>query len=190
MKIIWQGTDSLYLVAFPKQVRRIKIFYVLGLRIFAKFMDVFAQEHYVCGELTESNIRRFGLKKPIKRFNDVVYYSEKFEKIPHTDFNIIYYYPMASDNAFNRWLYGYDIYLKLKEKWDIHLIDGKQDMSKIYPVTDLLIRPNRHDGQPRMIDECAVNDIPYIWTNTNPDAAYFNEKITEYEIRYKAQNKI
>ena len=181
MKIIWQGSDSLFLVRFPQQLKRTKIFYVLALRAFAWLSKLFVQQNYACGSLVESNLQKFGLKK-IVRFEDRLSYPDKITKVPHEGFNVLYYYP-AKDTKFNRWLYGYnefiDIITALSPIVDIHFIvvDGSHDLSKIYPEIDLLIRPCNHDGHPRMVDECKLNDIPYIWTAQNPDAMTFVEQI-------------
>jgi hypothetical protein len=48
-------------------------------------------------------------------------------------------------------------------------VDGSQDMSKIYPITDFYLRPNRHDGSSRMIRECEINEIPYYHSTKKPD---------------------
>jgi hypothetical protein len=57
VKMIWTGTDSLYLVRFPKQLKWTKIFYVLVLRIYAKISDFLVQNHYSCGSLVAANPR-------------------------------------------------------------------------------------------------------------------------------------
>jgi hypothetical protein len=189
MKIIWQGTDSLFLVCFPKQLRYTKIFYVLALRLFAIFSDVFAQEHYTCGRLAEQNLKNFGFKKPIKQFADILQYPNKIIKVAHEGFNVLYYYP-KKNTLFNKWLYSWDIYTRLVSCFSVFrdinfiIVDGCADMNKIYPITDLLIRPNRHDGRPRMVDECVLNNIPYVWTNQNPTVEYFKIEILKvYEKR-------
>ena len=182
MKLIWTGTDSLFLVRFPKQLRWTKIFYVLGLRLFARLSDLFVQENYACGELVASNVKKFGLKKRVVLFQDRLCYPHKMAKIPHEGFNVLYYYP-AKNTLFNQWLYGFDVYLgiimELIPFLDIKfvVVDGSQNMTDIYPKIDLMIRPNRHDGHPRMVDECKLNNIPYIWTAQNPDVMTFVDQI-------------
>lgn len=191
MKLIWQGTDSLFLVKFPKQLKRTKIFYVMVLRLFAKLSDIFVQEHYVCGDLVSKNLTKFGMKKRLKQFTDIPFYPDKIAKKPHNGFNILYYFP-KKDTKFNRWLYGYDIYQDInnhfKSNSDINfiIVDGTSDMSTIYPIIDLLIRPNRHDGIPRMVEECKLNNIPYLWSNENPDKSMF---INTIQSLYEASHK-
>ena len=56
--------------------------------------------------------------------------------------------------------------MKLKEllhdvNWIV--VDGTQDMAKVYPIVDFYYRPTRHDGSPYMIRECRANNIPYYW---------------------------
>lgn len=177
MKIIWTGTDSLFLVKFPKQLKWSKIFYVLALRIFARITDIFTQEHYACGELVYKNLTKFGFNKKIVYFKDVLNYDYVVKKT-HEGFNILYYFPKRN-TRFTRWLYGRDVYENIKKLLnfysDIHFIevDGSQDLNEIYPVTDMLIRPNRHDGHPRMVDECMINEIPCVASKQNPMTGYF-----------------
>ena len=177
MKIIWTGTDSLFLVKFPKQQRWIKIFYIIALRVFARLSDIFTQEHYSCGELVEKNLKKFGMKKKIKLFKDSIQYCN-IERIKHDSFNILYYCP--DNKKFNKWLYGWDIFIELNNSMPefnfIH-VNGKYDLKDVYSFTDILIRPNRHDGHPRMIDECIMIGIPYIWTSENPSLEYFKDGI-------------
>ena len=168
MKIIYQGTDSLMLIKFPKQLKWTKIFYVMALRVFAKIADFFVQENYACGHRVEQNLLAFGLTKPIVQFKDIVWYPKALPKKKHKGFNVLYYFP--SNTKWNRWLYGYDIFCDVKQVLNFHpdihfiVVDGQQDMTKIYPIIDFMIRPTRHDGHPRMIDECIINDIPYYYS--------------------------
>lgn len=183
MRIIWQGTDSLFLVKFPKQLKKKKIFYVMALRIFARLTDFFSCEHFACGILVENNLRKFGMKKPIKQYKSPPKFIDIVRQ-DHSGFNILYYLPKNA-NAFRKWLYGYDIFLEIEKyfksckKWNIFIVDGSYDMNKIYPIIDCLIRPNRHDGISRMISECKEIGIPYIWSQENPDLEYFIEKIRD-----------
>lgn len=192
MKIIWTGTDSLFLVKFPKAQSLRKLPYIMALRIFAKLSDVFTQEHYVCGELVAKNIKKFGMKKKIVFFHDLIKYLDKYEKQDHDGFNILYYIPNLK--RFNRWLYGYDEFSKIKEAlidYDINFIvvDGSLDMAEIYPIIDLYLRPHNHDGQPRIIDECINNEIPFIWFNQKPDVEYCIKEILRH-YKFKKAHEI
>ena len=48
-------------------------------------------------------------------------------------------------------------------------INGNDDMELIYPIIDFYARPNRHDGNPRMIRECQINNIPYYHSYSDPN---------------------
>jgi hypothetical protein len=41
-------------------------------------------------------------------------------------------------------------------------------MDDIYPLIDFYLRPNRHDGDPRMVRECIENGIPYYHSKSDP----------------------
>ena len=177
MKVIWTGTDSLLLVKFPKEFGWTKIFYIIALRILARLTDLFGEEHFACGDLVEKNLRRFGMRRSIVQFIHPVKYG-KLRKKEHKGFNVLYFCPKNSKR--NNWIYGYDIFLTLKEALrsvNFIRVDGGYDLKEIYPLTDLYVRPNRHDGHPRMIEECILNEIPYIWTKENPNVEYFVNEI-------------
>jgi hypothetical protein len=186
VKMIWTGTDSLYLVRFPKQLKWTKIFYVLVLRIYAKISDFLVQNHYSCGSLVAANLTKFGMKKAILPFRDMLLYPDKIKKKKHKGFNVLYYYPQKN-TKFNRWLYGLDLFYQLKEQLpDLNyiVVDGTKDMRRIYPITDFMIRPNRHDGHPRMVDECILNGIPYYWSEMGePSVEEMKQLINEYRIQ-------
>lgn len=186
MRTIWQGTDSLLLVKLPKQLTLIERYYAIKLRLFASLCDKFATEHYCCGILVADNLKMFGMKKKLVMFQTPIDQSLKVEKIPHWGFNVLYYFPKKVTD-FRKWIYGYDIFIRLKESIPnaIFIVaDGTKDMREIYPIVDLLIRPNRHDGDSRMVRECELNDIPHIYTLENPSFEYFKTQI-EYEINNK-----
>jgi len=172
MRTIWQGSDSLLLVKFPKQLDWKDYIYAIKLRIFAKFCDKFACEHYCCGELTMNNLKEFGMKKPLIDFRTPIDQSLKIDKIQHDTFNILYYFPKRT--KLREWIYGWDIFSKIRTHFNANdgirfiIVSGKNDMKNVYPYIDLMIRPNRHDGYSRMVGECELNDIPYYWSNENP----------------------
>ena len=172
MKAIWQGTDSLLLIRMPKQLMLLDKYYVLKLRLFARIVDKFVTQHYCCGELTRKNLKEFGMKKPLIDYRTPIDQSLKVSKIPHDTFNILYYFPKRT--KFREWLYGWDIFSKVRSHFETNdgirfiIVSGKDDMKNVYPYIDLMIRPNRHDGFPRMVGECELNDIPYYWSNENP----------------------
>jgi hypothetical protein len=180
MKSIWQGSDSLLLVSMPKELTLNEKYYAIKFRLFARLCDRFAVEHYANGELVEKNLRKFGLKKPITQHQSPLKYG-KLPKIEHEGFNVLFYKPKYTE--FRAWIYGFDIFDTIKE-WcpgvNFIEVNGNHDLSKIYPITDLLIRPNRHDGNSRMVRECQLNDIPCLYTIENPNVYWFIEKVKEY----------
>jgi len=83
-----------------------------------------------------------------------------------------------------------DIIDYLKKRFtDINFIrlDGGKDMSKIYPITDFMIRPNRHDGYPRIVDECEIQNISYYWSYKNPNIDAL-VKVIKDEVQRKTQS--
>ena len=172
MKLFWTGTDSLMLVDYSmRKIKKRPYWFVF--RILIRILEYFIEAHYCDSENVKNNLLKFGTNKKVIVKHDHVNYPEPFDKKKHNVFNVIYYNPKSrADKEFSRWLYGIDIIEKVKEKlpqvnW-IEL-DGTKDMSEIYPIADFLIRPNRHDGASRMRQECEINDIPYYWTNSNPN---------------------
>lgn len=133
-------------------------------------MDIFVDEHYCVSENIVNNVNKFGVKKPISIFGMKINHPTKYKKKKHDGFNIIYYNPAnKKEKSFNRWLYGIDIIEEVKKEIpDINWIelDGSYDMEKIYTIADFCLRPNRHDGESRIIQECEINDIPYYRTYT------------------------
>lgn len=182
MEVIWQGTDSLLLIKFPKQMRWWEYWYVIKIRIFARLLDRKTQCHYYHGELVRRNLEKFGMKKPLKHIDSQFKYG-KLNRLPHEGFNVLYYFPQKS-SEFTKWLYGLDIFLSIRRQLrekniNFCVVDGTFDMGIVYPTIDLLIRPNRHDGYPRMVRTCEINGIPFIWTAENPTVEYFVNKIME-----------
>ena len=180
MKPLWTGSDVLFLIKYPPSKKR-KYIYMFCYRIFAIFLDFFAESHYVVSEHLIPELRKFGIKKDIKVLIDPPLYG-KVEKKKHHTFNILYYRPIKSNQKYTDWVYGYDIIETVKTLFpDIHFIgvDGTQDMSLYYPYIDFYLRPNRHDGHPRMVMECEANNIPYYWSKEEPNITEIIYKIGE-----------
>lgn len=112
------------------------------------------------------------MRKPLIQYKTPV--TLKIKKIPHKSFNILLYRPHCS-NKLREWIYGFDLMDILKQDLPKTLcvtfieVDGYADMTKIYPVVDVYVRPNRHDGESRMVRECVLNNIPCYFTLENPD---------------------
>ena len=97
--------------------------------------------------------------------------------------NILVYIP----NRFHRrinidWLYGKDIIEALKSKhpeWNFVYVDGSK--KNIYKNIDIYLRPNRHDGYPKMVVEAKLLGIPCIWSYEG--GKYIEPNINDIERR-------
>jgi hypothetical protein len=97
---------------------------------------------------------------------------DDIKKVKHDGFNILYYRGLGGNQKFKDWVYGYDIYKRMRYVFpEVTFVEvnGDDDLSKIYPLVDFYLRPNRHDGNPRMVMECEYLGIPYYWSKENPD---------------------
>ena len=176
MDLVWVGTDVLFMNKYPKGTRyrfRIKIF---AFRVLVKILDRFfiCRNWVVSDHLSEElNLKRPTMLIEYPRSSPDYQHLQKYPKAKHEGFNVVYYFPGGRKNPkFFQWLYGWDIYSLIKKHFDHKInwiiVDGSHDMSKIYPVTDFLLRCNRHDGMPMMVRECQANKIPYYWSKENP----------------------
>lgn len=180
---------------FPTKIT--KYLYFLGMTVFAKIADKFVEGHYVVSEHLINELKPLKLRKKIKILADPPTSFTNFVRKPHNGFNILYYRPIRSNQKFIDWVYGYDVVQKIfslvkcayfeTSKFGTDLKDlqktleyfnpetviievhGNCDMKHIYPYIDFVVRPNRHDGNPRMIMECEQLGIPYYWSKENPD---------------------
>lgn len=167
MKLMWTGTDTLFFSSWPPY----KWYYVLAVKIFARIADLFVQEHYVVSAHLRPELK--GLRKPIKVLEDPPLYTEPVEKLPHYGINILY---LTKKGRFWEWIYGTDIVRRLEKalpQCTFIGVDGSNNMESVYAITDFYIRPNRHDGHPRMIEECKINNIPYLATRSDPSFVEF-----------------
>jgi len=185
MKPLWTGSDVLFLNKYPPS-RKIKYVYMFFYRIFARMLDKFAECHYVVSEHLIPELKQFGMKKPIKVLADPPLFTKKVKKIVHPDFNVIYYRPKTNNQVYADWVYGYDIIKEVEKEFEgtnVHFceLDGNQDMNYVYAEADFYLRPNRHDGNPRMVMECAINGIPYYWSYENPDKGQIIKEIKKWQ---------
>ena len=136
--------------------------------LFARIIEPFIESHYVVHKDMIRDLRKFKMKKEIKVLVDPASV-RKYEK--HESFNVLFYLPRTNNQKLTDWIYGADIIQKIIEGFPelcFIRVDGSQDMSNIYPITDFYLRPNRNDGEPRMIMECKLNNIPYYHSRNNP----------------------
>ena len=212
-KLMWTGSDLLFatrLVGGKKFPTKLKKWpYIVAHYVFAKIADLVIDEHYVVSEHLIEELKPLKLKKKISVLIDPPIYVEKFKKIPHKGFNVLYYYRISGNKPFTDWVYGYNVMQSVFNQmgsdvlWfkniiyainypgviNIIEINGDADMKKIFPYIDVMIRPNMHDGAPRLIMECETNDIPYYWSKENPNEEDIINFIKD-EIQRKAQSKI
>src|SRR6056300_657292 len=194
MKLLWTGTDSLMLVDYSMR-KWYKKPYWFAFRILARILDKwFVQEHYVDAEHLVYNLVSFGMGRPIKVVRDQLNHPVAYPKRPHFGYNVIYYNPTnrrGGDKEFTRWLYGLDIIEEAKRHTNSFVnwieLDGYADMSEIYPVADMMVRPNRHDGASRIRQECEINNIPYYWTHKDPILDDLIDTIIENYVKHTAK---
>ena len=170
MKLFWTGTDSLMLVDYSmRKIKKRPYWFVF--RILTRKLEYFIEAHYCDSENVADNIKKFGTRKKVIVKHDHVSYPERFNKKKHKGFNVIYYNPKSrADKDFLKWLYGIDIIEKAKgilPELNWIELDGTKDMKEIFPIADFCLRPNRHDGASRMIQECKINNIPFYHTYSN-----------------------
>lgn len=142
------------------------------LRRILLFLDRFAVRCiYVDDTILIGRLRAAGFKSPIFEVPDPVNHPAAYERREHEGINVLYYDPSEhrKNKETARWIYGIDYIEKamqlcsgLNVNWI--KVDGNQDMSKIYPITDLYVRPNRIDAKSRMVQECEINGIPVYHT--------------------------
>ena len=174
MKIIsyYVGSQARWLIkTFPTDLRKIP--YITFIKLRAWLLKPFISEYWVDSEYLIPFILRFAPKAKTRVIKDVIKYQKKYPKEEHSGFSVLYYYPKNEYNKkYCRWVYGKDIIDYLIGEFPqftwIH-IDGTQELSGIFPLVDVYIRPNRHDGSPRLVMECEIQNIPYYHSQCNPD---------------------
>jgi len=171
MRLLWTGTDALMMIDISKRKLRKKPFWLV-MRLVIKFLDwVHVEGHLTNAPWIKEELQQFGLKKPIDIMLTPLKHVIAYPKKQHKGINVLYYKPPRDDVKWRDWLYGIDLIDRLKKECDVNFIevDRSQDMAEIFPIIDLYIRPNRHDGYSRLIRECDVQNIPYYWTHKDPD---------------------
>jgi hypothetical protein len=175
MKLIFTGSDVQLLNEFPKQLSNKKLPYVLFYREWVRQSLRFVEEIWVVHEHLIPELNKFGITEKIKIVGHPVEHNEKYPKVKHRGFNVLYYCPDSEDQEWNDWIYGWDMFNKVTIHYqfnkDINFIFsyGEHDMRETYPITDFLLRCNNHDGDARMVQEAKIQDIPYYWSWENPN---------------------
>lgn len=197
-KLIWTGSDTLFASRFVGGQKfptlKKKYPYFWAMTVFAKIADIFVQEHYVVSEHLIKRLEPLKLKKPIKVLVDPPKPVEKLKMVSHEGFNILYYCPIQKNYKFFDWCYGIDIFHRVKWRFsdnkDVNFfyITGEHDMDKVYPYVDFYLRPNRSDGEPRMVMECEALGIPYYWTKENPSYRGAVQKINNELKKWRSEN--
>ena len=192
MKIITYivGSQARWLVkTFPTDIRKIP--YITWVKVRAWLLRPFIQEYWVDNAYLLQFVLSF---KPTAktRVISVPMDIRVYPKEPHPYFTILYYYPKREYNRkYCRWVYGKDIIEALANHYYPEFmwvgVDGTKDMSRIMPFVDVYLRPNRHDGTPRLVEECWANGIPYYWSNSEPDMEAIFQFIQFHYEQFKAK---
>ncbi len=172
----------------PTDIRKLP--YLAWVKIRARLLKPFISEWWTDAEYLIPFIKAFYPKAKTRVVKDELKYTVKYRKWVHPIFCVMYYYPANEYNKnYCRWVYGKDIIenlIRLFPDFYWIRIDGTNDLSKVFPMVDAYIRPNRHDGTPRLIEECKIQEIPYLHTQHDPDTRDFINFLTE---QYENYNK-
>lgn len=173
---MWTSSDVLYATRFVGGKRfptkKSKYLYFLGMTVFAKLADLFVECHYVVAEHLKLELQSLKLRKSIEVLSDPPKSVTELVRVPHDGFLVLYYRALGANQEYLDWVYGYDIFLRTKRQFpsvQFVEVNGKSDIKEIYSFCDAYIRPNRHDGSPRMVMECEQLGIPVWWSRENPD---------------------
>lgn len=182
MKLMWTGSDALFATRFLGgrrfPTRWQKYPYMLALTVLAKLADRVIEGHYVASEETARVLTPLKLRAPIRVLNEPARDVSHIKRPPRSKwgaFTVIYYCPLGGNQRFKDWCYGLDIFNEVASAlWDtvfFERIYGDSDMDEVYRHADFLLRPNRSDGDPRMVRECEALGIPVYHTTTEPSVA-------------------
>ena len=175
MILYFTGSDVLLLNEYPKQLSKRKHLYIWLYRMFVRMSSFCVEGIAVTDEHLINELQLFGFNKEITVVHSNVLHKQKYCRFPHKGFNVFYYCPGGSDQRWNKWVYGHDIFCKVRDHYKddqrVNFIRswGQFDMTATFPITDFMLRPNRHDGDARMIQEAIIQGIPYYWSYENPD---------------------
>lgn len=193
MKFFWTGTDVLMMTDISKRKLR-KYPYLIFFRLAVRILDRLSIEGHITNcELLKQELETVNFKRPIEIIPTPILYKDPVVKIPHSGFNVLYYKPYRKDSKFRDWLYGIDLIEQLKKDIpEVNYIEVGQgfnknkDMREVYPIVDFYVRPNRHDGLSKMVRECNINNIPFYWSQTNPN---YDEMLAAVKTAIIAKNE-
>ena len=183
MKTLFTGSDVLYLRQYHPLLKRRWIF-IFFFRLFIRLCDLILESHYCVSQRLADELKLFGLKKPIQVIEWQPLHKGKFERMEHEGINIMYRkFTSVRNQNFYDWLTSYDIFLKLKSKFNnINFIeiDDSHNLKDIFPLIDGYIRFNRWDGgdPPRLVRECINSGVPTYFTIGEPDINKISDFIT------------
>lgn len=160
--IWWHGTDvlKLYHNNIPGYNRlRIFVFRWLWKRM-TKLTNLTC---YVNTKKLKPYLKEYGFKKIIVK--ESYWERKKYKKKVHKGLNILFYVRQKFNKKYERWIYGLEYLNELQKQIDNVnwiVVDGSQDMTKIYPIIDCYVKVNRcpHSDRNKINKECAYNDIP------------------------------
>lgn len=99
-------------------------------------------------------------------------------------FNVLFYVPQTKRYGVNMdWVYGWDIIRELFKKypeWNWIWADGKipkNALLEVYHRADVLLRPTRHDGEPRMVREAKKIGVPVVWEPDKMNLKYAEKRL-------------
>ena len=176
------GSEARWLTeTFPTDKRKIP--YLLFVRLRAWLLRPFIQEYWTDANHLVPFLYKFNPNAKIRVVPDSIKYVTKYPKQYHKGFNVMYYYPHNEYNkTYCRWCYSKDILdqlVKLFPEFNWILVDGRQDMVNIFPYVDAYVRPNRHDGASRLVQECVIQEIPVMHTHCDPQIEDFVKFLTD-----------
>ena len=171
----WLGTDVLTLWMYPEGKSR---FRVKLHRIKTKLVNRFFKENWFVSEKLMKEVPfQYRLRKCKVRVHpcDVVLKKEN---------PLVVGCYMPEETVYNKWVYGYDTIEYLKRFFkDSNVVflryDGKDDVTHFLSLIDCYIRPSRHDGMPRLILLCQLNNIDFYWGDSYSENIDFIDLIGE-----------
>lgn len=188
----WKGTDTLKLVMYPPTLQKTWYVRIFLERILFKIIEPLFREHWVDHECLAGDLIKFGIKADkISLRYDPVWDDVTINKRKHSKFVVTYFEYHGGNKYFKDWLYGRDYIQEainnFKKHKDIKFRPITNKMSKqrildILAVTDLYIRPNRHDGNSRLAQFCKICKIPTYHSRYDRDPIHLFRSIEhEYQ---------